>query len=188
LAKKFGLNRRTPAESPTAKRLKQLAQTEARKKSIMSTIKLPHWALVGLSLTAAILSWLVAHNASGDFVLPATILGIIPIAQMVIGMLSPSVVTSTNVLAAKRAGAAVTVACLMFVGGRFLPACSGAQQSQEVTLGVDTLVCVLNHDTDPPPTIALECGISDLTQIATILNAHKAAMIRDLALDGGVTK
>jgi hypothetical protein len=63
--------------------------------------------------------------------------------------------------------------------------CSATQQAQEVTLGVDTLVCVLNHDTDSYQAIALECGVSDLTSIASIINAAKAAAIRDRYLDGG---
>lgn len=80
---------------------------------------------------------------------------------------------------ARRAGL-VVAACFVLAGAWACQACSAAQKTQEVTLGVDTIVCVLNHDADPPPTIALECGVSDLTQIATILNAHKAAEIRDL--------
>jgi hypothetical protein len=170
-----------------------------RKKKQMDELKkvkftVPHWLTLGFTVFAgAVIANLrsdpftMFSNASGvkAAIAGAVIAGVMSIAALVQSSIVPGVnVRAAMIHTAKISGAVISgtlLVCLVW-------ACSGAQQSQEVTLGVDTLVCVLNHDTDPPPTIALECGISDLTKIATILNAHKAAMIRDLALDGGVTK
>ena len=38
--------------------------------------------------------------------------------------------------------------------------------------------CILSHDGDPAAMIAQECAIADVKQIADILAAHRAAMVR----------
>jgi len=63
------------------------------------------------------------------------------------------------------------------------------QQSASVTLGVDAVVCILNHVTAPATTIAQDCLgdptlISDVTKV---LAAHYAAEARESGeLDAGM--
>jgi hypothetical protein len=158
----------------------------------MSNFKLPHWALLALSLASAALAWLVAHTSNGDVVLPAAVLGVIPIAQAVIGMLSPSVSTSTNLAAVKRAGGAMLGACLLVVVAQN-NACTPAQDASAITLGVDTAICILKneftlvdggiHVANDPGEIALTCigeNTADTVALVTgVLAAHKAAEARE---------
>lgn len=141
-----------------------------------SAIKAALFTLVtfdGIFMTAGVFSPPVTHYA----MIVSLLLGG---AGTVVTTLSGTGLATPSVARLARKAALAAAFCFMLAGAWACQACSAAQKTQEVTLGVDTLVCVLNHDTDPPPTIALECGVSDLTQIATILNAHKAAEIRDL--------
>ena len=62
--------------------------------------------------------------------------------------------------------------------------CSGGLTTQETSTALTTLnaaICVLNHDTDPPIQIAVECfgNQSFVNQVQSILDAHNAAAIRD---------
>jgi hypothetical protein len=58
---------------------------------MLSNIKLPHWAMVLVSLVSIVLAWGLKENASGELVLPAVVLGIVPIVQTLLGFFSPSV-------------------------------------------------------------------------------------------------
>ena len=54
-------------------------------------------------------------------------------------------------------------------------------QVTDVTAGVDATICILNHITDPPATIALEC-LNDatlVTEVNKVLAAHRAAEARE---------
>lgn len=63
--------------------------------------------------------------------------------------------------------------------------CTKQQGVEVATIGVDTLVCVLNHEADPPTQIAIECDVADVQQVLTILEAHRAAEVRERAAAAG---
>lgn len=149
-----------------------------------SNIKLPHWALVALSFVSLALAWVVAQTKSGDLVLPAIALGVIPIVQTVIGMLSPSVTPQTNLRAARMAKLVPpALGCFAFL----LIACSACTKAQGTaveTVTVDTTICVLTHFSDPPEQIATECGLAAVEDVVKILDAAHAMQAR-LAADAG---
>lgn len=60
-------------------------------------------------------------------------------------------------------------------------ACTKVQGVQVATITVDTLVCVLDHETEPPTQIAIECGLADVQQVIAIIDAHRAAEVREAA-------
>ena len=80
----------------------------------MSNMKLPHWAMVLVSLVGVVVAWVMQENAKGDIVLPAVVLGVLPLVQAVLGMLSPSVSPGAN---AKAAGKVVAVLGLLALAG-----------------------------------------------------------------------
>ena len=57
--------------------------------------------------------------------------------------------------------------------------CTKAQGGAVVTGGIDVALCVLNHSTEPPATIAAECGVAAVEDVVKILDAHRAAAIRE---------
>lgn len=59
--------------------------------------------------------------------------------------------------------------------------CTTQQATQVATVTVDTLVCILDHETDAPLQIAAECGVADVQAVITILDAHRAAETRERA-------
>ena len=61
------------------------------------------------------------------------------------------------------------------------------KEQTAVTVSIDAAVCILNHITESPPQIAIDClGDASLTsQVVTLLAAHKAAEIREISQDGG---
>lgn len=56
------------------------------------TLKLPHWALIALGCAGAVVAYLLKVPT-----LPAAVLGVLSIAQVVIGLLSGSALTSRQV-------------------------------------------------------------------------------------------
>lgn len=79
-------------------------------------------------------------------------------------------------------------------------ACTKAQVQGVVTISYDAFICIMNHSTDKPEQIALECGLATAECIAIpatcepvqgvvkILGAHKAASLREKYMslpDGG---
>ena len=64
-----------------------------------------------------------------------------------------------------------------------LPKCSGAPltpaQTNGITLGIDATVCVLNHITEPPAQIAIDCGLAEIGDVTKVLAAHYAAELRE---------
>lgn len=62
--------------------------------------------------------------------------------------------------------------------------CTKQQGTQVIRVTVDTIVCVLDHENDPPLQIAAECGVADVQDVIAILDAHRAAEVRERA-DGG---
>jgi hypothetical protein len=52
--------------------------------------------------------------------------------------------------------------------------------------GVDLAICVLNHEGEPVPQIVTDCGASSAEDVVRILDAHRAAVTREMARkDGG---
>lgn len=58
-------------------------------------------------------------------------------------------------------------------------ACTKAQGGAVVAGGIDVALCVLNHSTEPPATIAVTCGVGAVEDVVKILDAHRAAAIRE---------
>lgn len=66
--------------------------------------------------------------------------------------------------------------------------CSWLQSPQgaaTVTAGVDLAVCVLNHVNEPIQQIVTDCGAATAQDVVKILDAHRAAVVREMAKDGG---
>lgn len=66
-----------------------------------------------------------------------------------------------------------------------LASCSGAQRQAEIKTGIDVTICVLEHVTDPPETLVTKCGATSLEDVLRILDAHKAAEVRESYRDAG---
>ena len=52
-------------------------------------------------------------------------------------------------------------------------------QTNGITLGIDATVCVLNHITEPPAQIAIDCGLAEIGDVTKVLAAHYAAELRE---------
>ena len=77
-----------------------------------------------------------------------------------------------------------TLAFFSIVSLCLLPKCSGSvlltpAQTNGITLGINATVCVLNHITEPPAQIALDCGIAEIGDVTKVLAAHYAAELRE---------
>ena len=68
----------------------------------------------------------------------------------------------------------VAVACLLVA----CSSCTKAQGTAVETVTVDSTVCVLTHFSDPPETIAAECGIALVEDVTKILAAGAAMHAR----------
>jgi hypothetical protein len=88
------------------------------------------------------------------------------------------------------AGGALTIA-VFFVGVGAAASVSGCswlsspQGAATVTAGVDLAVCVLNHINEPIQQIVTDCGAATAQDVIRILDAHRAAEVRERAKDGG---
>lgn len=93
----------------------------------MPKLQLPHWAMLVVSALSAVLAWLNAENSAHEIVLPTVVLGLLPMVQMVLGMLSPSISENVNAkAAAKVAKALVVLACVGAMGTVGVSACATA--------------------------------------------------------------
>ena len=68
--------------------------------------------------------------------------------------------------------------------------CKKAQQQQAVVGGVAGGVCILNHVNEPPAQIAVDCGVASVADVVKVIDAHRAAMVREgyvlRPVDGGM--
>lgn len=67
-------------------------------------LTLPHWAGIAISLAAAILTWVMAQQASGNLVLPATVATLCIVVSKVLGLLTVSVYPAVNAKAVRADG------------------------------------------------------------------------------------
>jgi hypothetical protein len=98
--------------------------------------------------------------------------------------------TPATIAMAKRVGLVAAAACVLLVAlPMALGACSGGTSptvTKVETVTIDSTVCILTHFSDPPATIAAECGLATVEDVVKVLSAHKAAMARELADAGSV--
>lgn len=159
----------------------------------MSNLKLPHWAQILLGLATVVLAWVMQQESSGALVLPAAAVTAITLVKTLVGVFSSSASPATNIVAGKMAArklagiAGATLALCVILGGSLAcQACSPATISKVETVSIDSTVCVLNHFSDPPAQIASECGIAAIEDVVKVLEAHRAAMVRELNDAGSV--
>lgn len=140
-------------------------------------MKLPHWAQLLLGLVVVLITWVMQHVASGDLVLPAVAITILTVVKTAVGILSDSPSTMAKLKMASAVTRVLGLWCMLLLtvaAFALLAACSSG--------------C---HSTDPPLQIVAECGVADIQQVMTILDAHKAAEMRErvqasgFAFDGG---
>jgi hypothetical protein len=67
-------------------------------------LSLPHWAGIAISLAAAILTWVMAEQASGNLVLPATLATLCIVVSKVLGLLTVSVYPAVNAKSVREDG------------------------------------------------------------------------------------
>jgi hypothetical protein len=142
-------------------------------------MKLPHWAMVALTLAGVVLTWLAQQQQLGAIVLPAWAASLVTLLLVVLGALgigSTSVSPQANLRAARLAKLAATTFVLAFA--LLAAACTKEQTSAVVTVSLDTGICILNHFSDPPATIAKECGVAAVEDVIKFLDAQHAAMVR----------
>lgn len=80
---------------------------------------------------------------------------------------------------------------LVIIGLCAVSGCSwfkSTQGQQTVTTAVDLTICVLNHSTEPVEQIATDCGAQTISDVVKILDAHKAAELREAAYEKRDTK
>jgi hypothetical protein len=152
-------------------------------------MKFPQWLLVILSFAIVTLTWVLAENAKGDFVLPAQVVaGLttgLTILKTVVGLTTDSVKTTLA-----RARVVATLGSAGMLLALVCAACTpttSAQGAATVQPAVSLIACVLPRvvacATATPPTpwptcteqTALACG-SDVASIVSIWAAHKQAM------------
>jgi hypothetical protein len=97
------------------------------------------------------------------------------------GVLSQASRLSSRGFARLHLLALLSLAALLFA----IAACSGCSWLQSPggqkveTVTFDTAVCILNHVKDPPAQIAVECGVATIEDVVKVLDAHRAAMVRE---------
>jgi hypothetical protein len=79
---------------------------------------------------------------------------------------------------------AVLMLCGAGIGTQGCSWLASPQGAATVQAGVDLAVCVLNHSNEPIQQIVTDCGASTAGDVIKILDAHRAAMMREKA-DGG---
>lgn len=78
---------------------------------------------------------------------------------------------------------ALTAIVASFSMGIACSACTWLRSPQgaaTVAAGVDVTVCVLNHSTETVDQIVADCGAATVEDVVKILDAHHAAMDREL--------
>ena len=65
-------------------------------------MKLPHWAILLVSALTVVVAWVIQQSVVGNLVLPAVVLTVLPLISAALGILSPSVNNTTNVVAATK--------------------------------------------------------------------------------------
>lgn len=160
---------------------------------MFSNVKLPHWAMLAISIASAVVAWLIAHNASGDITLPAAVVGALPFVQTAIGWLSPSTMPTANLRAARAAKLVPPVAVLALA---LLVGCTkDGQLPGPVVVSLDTATCLLNtYSADIASGMSVAASTADaaahclvpLIEAQKFLDAHHAAEVRERAAgDGG---
>lgn len=152
-------------------------------------MKLPHYVLVVFGAVGVVLTWVMDQQAQGQLTIPATVMTLLLVAKTAIGILSSSASDNVNKEAVRRAATKASgLLCLcLTLSALACSSCTKEQGSQAVQVSVDATICVLQHFDDPPLKIAEECGIPAVEDVVRILDAHKAAMARQLA-DAGAVK
>jgi len=112
----------------------------------LASLKLPHWAIVALSFATVALAWVMQHQASGDLVLPASVVSILSLVQGLIGILSPGASKTPPSPPPRGFGRVPLLGALAMVGVLGGVGCgwwqNGGAQTV-VTQGAQTLACEL---------------------------------------------
>ncbi len=74
----------------------------------------------------------------------------------------------------------ITLACASPVYLFVMISClTPSQVKSTVEGGIDVTICILNHSNEPPPQILKDCGAVSLEDVIKVIDAHKAAEVRE---------
>jgi hypothetical protein len=69
----------------------------------MQNLKVGHWVQMALGLVLLVLTWVLDQQAHGALALPASVMSALLVLKTVLGLLTPSVIPSTNIAAVAKA-------------------------------------------------------------------------------------
>ena len=156
-------------------------------------MKLPHWVLVALSGLSVVVAWMMQEQKSGSLTLPAIGITLLTAANLIVGLLAPSIRSAGLPVMAKR-GFAQTRLLMGLTGaaaGGVILSGGGCVNGKlppgtvpDVNAGVQLALCVINGyaaDTQAGMSAAAitldlvaKCG-TDAATIAVLLDAQARA-------------